>query len=47
MFKIQCAGCLRDFDFVDAKRIGKYYYCLDCQKFIVNKLSDLGKNDNV
>jgi hypothetical protein len=46
MFKIQCAGCLRDFDLKDAKRIGKYRYCPECQKFIVDTL--VNKNiDNV
>jgi len=35
---IQCAGCLKDCNLIDAKRIGKYYYCPTCQSYIINSL---------
>ena len=49
MFRVQCAGCLRDFNIIETKRIGKYRYCQDCQKYIVDKLVNKsnGNSDNV
>ena len=44
--KIQCAGCLDMVNILDTKKIGKYYFCLDCRKYIiVNLKTDIIGNE--
>jgi len=38
-FKIECAGCLAKTKIGEIKKIGKKYYCPNCQSFILTSLS--------
>ena len=44
-FKIESAGCLAKTKIGEIKKIGKKYYCPNCQKFILTSLS-VGKEIN-
>lgn len=37
-FKIECAGCMAKTKIGDIKKIGKKYYCPNCQGYIMKKL---------